>query len=162
MNLSNKEILEMILSANEEFSKNAQRMEQLASQIEQSNQRYLNELKRTQIRVDDSGVKQSTETFKNVVENANKTIDRTQKKFNVTLYWIVFCAISLASLFFTFKYGIGIKSDIKEQYRNELIKNGQYNTPENAEFLKKFRAWIEKNPNDSNDLFRKVEKIEVK
>ena len=52
MNLSNKEILEMILSANEEFSKNAQRMEQLASQIEQSNQRYLNELKRTQIRVD--------------------------------------------------------------------------------------------------------------
>lgn len=37
MNLSNKEILEMILSANEEFSKKVQRMEELASQMEQSN-----------------------------------------------------------------------------------------------------------------------------
>ena len=48
MNLSNKEILEMILSANEEFSKNAQRMEQLASQIEQSNQRYLGSVDETE------------------------------------------------------------------------------------------------------------------
>mgnify|MGYP006344973423 CR=1 FL=1 len=82
MNLSNKEILEMILSANEEFSKNAQRMEQLASQIEQSNQRYLNELKRTQIRVDSSGVDQSIDTFRNVVENANKSLEKTKKGIN--------------------------------------------------------------------------------
>ena len=162
MNLSNKEILEMILSANEEFSKNAQRMEQLASQIEQSNQRYLNELKRTQIRVDSSGVDQSIDTFRNVVENANKSLEKTKKGINCVLYQVVFCTIGLAALFFTFKYGISIKSDIKEQYRNELIKNGQYNTPENAEFLRKFRLWIDKNPNDSKDLFRKVERMEVK
>ncbi|WP_312067596.1 hypothetical protein [Empedobacter sp.] len=160
--MNNKHFLEILLDENKEMSDKIKRMEELASQMEQSNVRYLNELKRTQIKVDDSGVKQSIDTFRNVVENANKTIDRTQKKFKVTLYSVVFCAIGLASLFFTFKYGISIKSDIKEQYRNELIKNGQYNTPENAEFLRKFRVWIEKNPNDSNDLFRKVEKMEVK
>lgn len=162
MNLSNKEILEMILSANEEFSKNAQLMEQLASQIEQSNQRYLNELKRTQIRVDDSGVKQSIDIFRNVVENANKTIDRTQKKFNVTLYWIVFCAISLAALFFSFRFGFQAKSEIRNEFYNELNSKRRILSEKDAMFMQKFRKWADKNPNDSNDLFRKVEKMQVK
>ena len=161
MNLSNKEILEMILSANEEFSRNAQRMEQLASQIEQSNQRYLSELKRTDIKVDRSGVDQSIGELERVAEKTKKAVENTQKRFNVVLYSVVFCVIGLLAFFFTFKYGIEIKSDIKEDYRNELIQNGQYNGQKDAEFLKKFKLWIEKNPKDSNDLFRKVEKIQV-
>lgn len=77
--MNNKQFLEILLAENKEMSEKIKRMEELASQMEQSNVRYLNELKRTQIRVDDSGVKQSIDTFRNVVENANKTIDRTQK-----------------------------------------------------------------------------------
>ena len=162
MNLSNKEILEMILSANEEFSRNAQRMEQLASQIEQSNQRYLNDLKRTEIKVDRSGVDQSIDTFRNVVENANKTIDRTQKGFSSVLFCAGFCLISLVALFLIYKKGIETKIDIKEEYRKELSEKGQYNTLKDAEFYSKFWQWVDKNPNDSQNLFRKIEKIEKK
>ena len=162
MNLSNKEILEMILSANEEFSKKVQRMEELASQMEQSNQRYLSELKQTEIKVDNSGVKQSTEVFKNVVENANKSLERSQKGFNSILYCVVFCMIGLAALFFTFKYGIETKADIKEEYRKELSEKGQYNSPENAEFLRKFKKWIDENPKDSQNIIKKVDKMKMK
>ncbi len=96
-----------------------------------------------------------------VAEKTKKAVENTQKRFNVVLYSVVFCVIGLLAFFFTFKYGIEIKSDIKEDYRNELIQNGQYNGQKDAEFLKKFKLWIEKNPKDSNDLFRKVEKIQV-
>lgn len=158
MNLSNKEILEMILSANEEFSRNAQRMEQLASQIEQSNQRYLNELKRTEIKVDRSGVDQSIDAFRNVVEHANKSLERKQKGFNVVLYCVVFCAIGLASLFFAFRFGFQAKSEIRNEFYNELNSKHRILSENEALFMQKFRKWAEKNPNDSNDLFRKVKK----
>ena len=78
------------------------------------------------------------------------------------MYCAGFCLISLFALFLIYKKGIETKTDIKEEYRKELSEKGQYNTIENAEFLRKFRVWIDKNPNDSNDLFRKVEKMEVK
>ncbi|MFV0159258.1 hypothetical protein OBK24_12490 [Empedobacter falsenii] len=55
--MNNKQFLEILLAENKEMSEKIKRMEELASQMEQSNVRYLNELKRTQIRVDDSGVK---------------------------------------------------------------------------------------------------------
>lgn len=160
--MNNKEFLEIFLAESKEISDKIKRLEQLASQVEQSNQRYLNELKRTQIRVDDFGVKQSIGTFRNVVENANKTIDRTQKRFNVTLYWVVFCAISLASLFFAFRFGFQAKSDIRNEFYNELNNENRILSKEDAVFMQKFRKWADKNPNDSNDLFRKVEKMEVK
>lgn len=162
MNMTNQQLMKMILEESEEISNKIKRLEQLSAQIEQSNQRYLSEFKRIDIKVDRSGVDQSIGELERVAEKTKKAIENTQKRFNVVLYSVVFCAIGLASLFFAFKYGISIKSDIKEQYRNELIKKGQYNTPENAKFLRKFRVWIDKNPNDSNDLFRKVEKMEVK
>lgn len=160
MNMTSQQLMKMILEESKEISDKIKRLEQLAAQIEQSNQNYLDELKRTDIKVDNSGVKQSIETFNNVVENANKTLDRTQKGFSTVLYCAGFCLISLFALFLIYKKGIETKTDIKEEYRKELSEKGQYNTIENAEFLRKFRVWIDKNPNDSNDLFRKVEKME--
>ena len=160
MNMTSQQLMKMILEESKEISDKIKRLEQLAAQIEQSNQNYLDELKRTDIKVDNSGVKQSIETFNNVVENANKTLDRTQKGFSTVLYCAGFCLIILFALFLIYKKGIETKTDIKEEYRKELSEKGQYNTIENAEFLRKFRVWIDKNPNDSNDLFRKVEKME--
>lgn len=160
MNLSNKEILEMILSANEEFSRNAQRMEQLASQIEQSNQRYLNELKRTEIKVDRSGVDQSIDAFRNVVEHANKSLERKQKGFNVVLYCVVFCAIGLASLFFAFRFGFQAKSEIRNEFYNELNNENRILSKEDALFIQKFRKWKLKNPKDNKKLMIEVEKME--
>ena len=160
--MNNKQFLEILLAENKEMSEKIKRMEELASQMEQSNLRYLNELKRVEIKVDRSGVDQSINAFRNVVKNSNKTIDRTKKDFNWVLFCAGFCLIILFALFLIYKKGIETKTDIKEEYRKELSEKGQYNTIENAEFLRKFRVWIYKNPNDSNDLFRKVEKMEVK
>ena len=160
--MNNKQFLEILLAENKEMSEKIKRMEELASQMEQSNLRYLNELKRVEIKVDRSGVDQSINAFRNVVKNSNKTIDRTKKDFNWVLFCAGFCLIILFALFLIYKKGIENKTDIKEEYRKELSEKGQYNTIENAEFLRKFRVWIDKNPNDSNDLFRKVEKMEVK
>ena len=158
--MNNKQFLEILLAENKEMSEKIKRMEELASQMEQSNLRYLNELKRVEIKVDRSGVDQSINAFRNVVKNSNKTIDRTKKDFNWVLFCAGFCLIILFALFLIYKKGIETKTDIKEEYRKELSEKGQYNTIENAEFLRKFRVWIDKNPNDSNDLFRKVEKME--
>ena len=149
MNMTNQQLMKMILEESEIISDKIKRLEQLSAQIEQSNQRYLSELKRTDIKVDRSGVDQSIGELERVAEKTKKAVENTQKRFNVVLYSVVFCVIGLLAFFFTFKYGIEIKSDIKEDYRNELIQNGQYNGQKDAEFLKKFKLWIEKNPKDS-------------
>lgn len=161
MSASNDQFLKLLYEESEEISRKIKRLEQLASQIEQSNKNHLEGLKKADIRVDNSGVNKSIAELERVSEKTKKSIENTQKGFNIVLYSVVFCAIGLMA-FFTFKYGIEIKSDIKEDYKKELIQNGQYNSPKDAEFLKKFRMWIEKNPKDSNDLFKKVNKIKLK
>lgn len=162
MNVSNKQLLEILLNMNEEISNKIKRLEQLSAQIEQANRNHLEQLKKADVKVDNSGVNKSITELERVAENTRKSIKTTQNDARFIYYSVIFCAVGLIAFFLTFKYGIDIKADIKEQYRNELIEKGQYNGQKDADFLKKFRAWIEKNPNDSKDLFRKVEKMEVK
>ena len=159
--MNNKQFLEILLDGNKEMSEIVKRLEQLSAQIEQNNLNHLRELKQTDIRVDSSEVRQSIEIFKNVIENANKTLDRTQKGFNWVLFCAGFCLITLVALFLIYKKGIETKTDIKEEYKNELIQKGQYNNTNDAEFLKKFKTWIKKNPNDSKELFRRVDKMRI-
>jgi len=158
--MNNKEFLEIFLAESKEISDKIKRLELLASQIEQSNQQYLSELKRTDIKVDNSGVKQSIDTFRNVVETANKTIDRTQKRFNVVLYSVIFCAIGLASLFFAFRFGFQAKSEIRNEFYNELNNENRILSKEDALFIQKFRKWKLKNPKDNKKLMIEVEKME--
>lgn len=159
MNMTSQQLMKMILEESEIISDKIRRLEQLSDQIEQSNQRYLSEFKRTEIKVDRSGVEQSIDTFRNVVENANKSLERKQKGFNWMLYCAGFCLISLFALVLIYKKGIETKTEIKEEYRKELNEKGQYNTLKDAEFYNKFWLWVEKNPNDSKDLFKKVNKM---
>ena len=102
--MNNKQFLEILLAENKEMSEKIKRMEELASQMEQSNQRYLSELKRTDIKVDRSGVDQSIGELERVAEKTKKAIENTHKGFNVTLYSVIFCAIGLLAFFFTFIY----------------------------------------------------------
>lgn len=159
MNMTSQQLMKMILEESEIISDKIKRLEQLSAQIEQSNQQYLSELKRTDIKVDNSGVKQSIDTFRNVVETANKTIDRTQKRFNVVLYSVIFCAIGLASLFFAFRFGFQAKSEIRNEFYNELNSKHRILSENDALFMQKFRRWKDKNPNDSNELFNKIERM---
>ncbi len=159
MNITSQQLMKLILEESEIISDKIKRLEQLSAQIEQSNRNHLEQLKRTDIKVDNSGVKQSIDTFRNVVENANKSLERKQKGFNWILYCAGFCLISLFALVLIYKKGIETKIDIKEEYRKELSEKGQYNTLKDAEFYNKFWLWVDKNPNDSKELFKKVNKM---
>lgn len=159
MNVSNKQLLEILLNTNEEISDKIKRLEQLSAQIEQSNRNHLEELKETDIKVDNSGVNKSITELERVAEKTKKAIKTTQKEARFIYYSVIFCAVGLIAFFLTFKYGIDIKADIKEDYRKELSEKGQYNSPKDAEFLKKFKLWIDKNPKDSKELFREVDKM---
>ena len=152
--------MKMILEESEIISDKIKRLEQLSDQIEQSNQQYLNELKRTDIKVDRSGVDQSVGELERVAEKTKKAIENTQKRFNVVLYSVVFCAIGLASLFFAFRFGFQAKSEIRNEFYNELNNENRILSKEDALFIQKFRKWKWKNPKDNKNLMIEVEKME--
>ena len=127
MNVSNKELLEILLNTNGEISNKIKRLEQLSAQIEQSNRNHLEELKKADIKVDNSGVNRSIAELERVAEKTVKSIQTTKKDARFIYYSVIFCAVGLIAFFLTFKYGIDIKADIKEDYRKELSEKGQYN-----------------------------------
>ena len=159
MNMTSQQLMKMILEESEIISDKIKRLEQLSTQIEQSNQQYLNELKRTDIKVDNSGVKQSIVELERVAEKTKKAIENTQKRFNVVLYSVVFCAIGLASLFFAFRFGFQAKSEIRNEFYNELNNENRILSKEDALFIQKFRKWKWKNPKDNKKLMIEVEKM---
>ena len=102
--------------------------------------------------------------FKNIQEYI-KTSERQAEelktvKKGINFTYIGLGLILLAVVFFYFTYSIGFKnkSDIREEYKKELIQNGQYNTQENAIFLEKFNKWIKKNPKDFEKLSNEIDK----
>lgn len=160
MNMTSQQLMKMILEESEEISNKIKRLEQLSAQIEQSNQRYLSEFKRIDIKVDNSGVKQSIGELERVAEKTKKAIENTQKRFNVVLYSVVFCAIGLASLFFAFRFGFQAKSEIRNEFYNELNNKNRILSKEDALFIQKFRKWKWKNPKDNKKLMIEVEKMQ--
>ena len=162
MNMTNQQLMKIILEESEEISNKIKRLEQLSAQIEQSNQRYLSEFKRIDIKVDRSGVDQSIGELERVAEKTKKAIENTQKRFNVVLYSVVFCAIGLVALFFTFKFGFQAKAEIRNEFYNELNNENRILSKEDALFIQKFRKWKWKNPKDNKKLMIEVEKMELK
>ena len=161
MKLTNQQILEIITQINEEIALKLKQMEVLSSNIEQAHLAHLSELKRTEIKVDNSEVNQSIEVYRNVVENASKTLDKKQKGFNWVLYCAGFCLISLLALFFAFKVGFQMKSEIRNEFYNELNNENRILSKDDALFIQKLRVWKNKNPKDSDKFFREIEKIKV-
>lgn len=159
MSASNEHFLKLLYQESEEISNKIKRLEELTSKIEQYHLNYLKELKQANIKVDNSAVNNSISELERVAEKTTKSIQTTRKDVRFIYYSVIFCAVGLIAFFLTFKYGIDIKADIKEDYRKELSEKGQYNTLKDAEFYNKFWLWVDKNPNDSKDLFKKVEKM---
>lgn len=160
MNMTSQQLMKMILEESEIISDKIRRLEQLSDQIEQSNQQYLNEFKRIDIKVDRSGVDQSIGELERMAEKTKKAIENTQKRLNVVLYSVVFCAIGLASLFFAFRFGFQAKSEIRNEFYNELNNENRILSKEDALFIQKFRKWKWKNPKDNKKLMIEVEKME--
>ena len=157
--MTSQQLMKLVLEESEIISDKIKRLEQLSAQIEQANRNHLEQLKRADIKVDNSGVNRSVAELERVAEKAVKTIQTTQNGLNWMLYCARFCLISLFALVLIYKKGIETKIDIKEEYRKELSEKGQYNTLKDAEFYNKFWLWVDKNPNDSKELFREVNKM---
>ena len=56
MNMTSQQLMKLVLEESEIISDKIKRLEQLSAQIEQSNRNHLEQLKRTDIKVDNSGV----------------------------------------------------------------------------------------------------------
>lgn len=98
-------------------------------------------------------IQECTETLerqKNTIKNAKKGI------YFIYIGSGLIC-LSVLLLYLAFSIGFKNKSDIREEYKTELIQNGQYNTQENAIFLDKFQRWIKNNPKDSRELLQKIQ-----
>ena len=159
MNMTSQQLMKLILEESEIISDKIKRLEQLSAQIEQSNRNYLEQLKRTDIKVDNSGVNKSIAELERVAEKTVKSIQTTQKGFNWVLYTAVFSAISLAALFFAFRFGFQAKSEIRNEYYNELNDENRILSKDDAVFIQKFRIWKSKNPKDNKKLMIEVEKM---
>lgn len=93
------------------------------------------------------------------LESKNNELKTPNRAINLFYVNIGIMFVSIFLLHLAYSIGFENKSDIREEYKNELIKNGQYNSKENAIFLDKFDKWIQKNPKDSKKLFIEIQKF---
>lgn len=156
MKLTNQQILELIVQTSDEIAQQVKRMEALSSQIEQSNQHYLSEIKKVRFAVDETGVKESIDIFNASILKGKKTLEVTQKDNKLLLYSIIFCLLGVCSLVFMFFYGVKSKQDIISQYHQELKAQNRVLSEKEAEFFDKFIIWVNKNPKDSQKLFKVI------
>ena len=80
--MTSQQLMKLVLEESEIISDKIKRLEQLSAQIEQSNRNHLEQLKRTDIKVDNSGVNRSIAELERVAEKTVKSIQTTQKGFN--------------------------------------------------------------------------------
>ena len=74
-------------------------------------------------------------------------------------FWLIGISVLVLGInVYVFWINIQSKLDIREEYKQELIEKEQYNNEQDAEFLKKFKHWISKNPNDSKSLNNSIQK----
>lgn len=155
---TDKQIAELFIQSLEEAKETAKKNEELSFEIKQNlnnfNQDFFIKLNKVNLKLDDSQARETIRNFNKISKNNQKGVDLTYFSYSLLLISIIVLGIS----FYIFYLNIKSKEEIREEYKQELIEKGQYNNQKNAEFLKKFRHWINKNPNDSKDLFNSIEK----
>jgi len=153
-----KQIAELFIQSLEEAKETAKKNEELSLEIKQNlnnfSQDFFIKLNKVNLKLDDSQARETIRNFNKISKNNQKGVDLTYFSYSLLLISIIVLGIS----FYIFYLNIKSKEEIREEYKQELIEKGQYNNQKNAEFLKKFRHWINKNPNDSKDLFNSIEK----
>ena len=146
-----KEIYQVFIQSLEEVKDTARKQEEISKNLKSNLENFSNEFfkkaNNVHLKLDDSQAKETAVKFEKMLKNAQKGQNLTRFSFlvlgiNVYFFWI----------------NIQSKLDIREEYKKELIEKEQYNNEQDAEFLKKFKHWISKNPNDSKSLNNSIQK----
>lgn len=155
---SDRQIAEMNLQTLEEtkdlMKKNQLQNQEFRKELEAYKNDFFKKLNNVDLKVDDRSVKETVERFERVLKNASKVVDLTRFAYGLIAVTILVLGVNV----YLFWLNIQTKSDIREEYKQELTQKGQYNSEEDAEYLKKFRYWISKNPKDSRALNNSIEK----
>lgn len=149
-----KEISLLFIESLEEAKKTAQKNEELEKRLNETLNDFILKLNKTELSVDDKKAKETIDFFVRTHQNAKKAVNLTR-----FAYGLIATSVFVLGISFYFNYlQIKTKSEIREEYKQELIEKEQYNNEQDAEFLKKFKHWISKNPNDSKSLNNSIQK----
>jgi len=150
---TDKQIAEIFIQSLEEAKDTAKKNEKLTKEIEISLDSFLSKLENTKLSIDDTQAKQTIAYFQKVSEDNQKGVNLTRYA-----YGLIFAAVLVLGISFYFTYlQIKTKSEIREEYRQELLKKELLIGEQDAEFYKRFWYWVEKNPQDWQKLRNKVE-----
>jgi len=150
---TDKQIAEIFIQSLEEAKDTAKKNEKLTKEIETSLDSFLYKLENTKLSIDDTQAKQTIAFFQKVSEDNQKGIKLTRYA-----YGLIFAAVLVLGISFYFTYlQIKTKSEIREEYRQELLKKELLIGEQDAAFYKRFWQWVEKNPQDWQTFRNKVE-----
>jgi len=145
---TDKQIAEIFIQSLEEAKDTAKKNERLTKEIQTSLDSFLSSLEKTRLTVDDTQARQTIDYFKRVSQETQKGINLTRYA-----YALIFAAVLVLGISFYFTYlQIKTKSEIREEYRQELLKKELLIGEQDAEFYKRFWYWVEKNPQDWQKL----------
>jgi len=155
---SDRQIAEMNIQTLEEtkdlMKKNQLQNQKFRKELDDFENNLLKKLNSVDLKVDDRSAKETVEFFKRTHQNALKGFDLTRFAYGLITVSVILLGING----YFFWLNTQTKSEIREEYKQELTQKGQYNAEKDAEYLKKFRYWISKNPKDSKALNQAIEK----
>jgi len=149
---TDKQIAEIFIQSLEEAKDIAKKNEKLTKEISSSLDNFLSKIENTKLTVDDTQARKAVNDFK-IVSKEN------QKGINLTRYAYGLISVSILVLGFSFFFNylqVKTKTEIREEYRRELIEENVLIGKQDAEFYNKFWQWVEKNPQDWQTLKNKV------
>ena len=153
-----KEIYQVFIQSLEEVKDTAKKQEEISKNLKSNLENFSNEFfkkaNNIHLKLDDSQAKETAVKFEKMLKNAQKGQNLTRFSF-----WLIGISVLVLGInVYFFWINIQSKLDIREEYKKELIEKEQYNNEQDAEFLKKFKHWISKNPNDSKSLNNSIQK----
>jgi len=150
---TDKQIAEIFIQSLEESKDTVKKQEKIAKEIHQKLDDFLLKLKNTKPTVDDASVREAIVDFERISTD-------NQQGINITrfAYGLIFIAVLVLGASFYINYlQSKTKSEIREEYRQELLKKELLIGEQEAGFYRKFWQWVEKNPNDWSRLRNSVE-----
>ena len=157
MKYTDKQIAEMFIQSLEEAKETVQKNGKISDKINQDLKNFEKDfflkLNKAHLTIDDKQAKETIEFFNRTHQNASKGVELTRFAYGLIFISIIVLGINT----YLFYLNIQSKEEIREDYKNELIEKGQYNSKDDSEYLKKFRHWISKNPKDSKILNNAIE-----
>jgi len=148
-----RELSMLFIQSLEEAKETAKKNEELEKRLNEKLNDFILKLNKTELSVDDKKAKETIDFFVRTHQNAKKAVNLTR-----FAYGLIGVSVFVLGISVYFNYlQIKTKSEIKEEYKQELIKEHKYNSDKDLQFIKKFNKWVEKNPRDSDKFFKNLE-----